>query len=361
MKVKIIIFVLLAAVIALGVLLGLKYFGSENGIFYANVAEDNSVLNVTIEEKKPEPKSKYDGNERTIAVMIDNVGDAIPQTGLNEAMLVYEVYVEGGLTRYMAVYKNADLETIGPVRSARPVFIDYALENDSIYVHFGGSDRALDDVADLGMENVSGLVTPSGVFWRTNKKKKPHNALISTQNIWEYAEKRDYRTTTEERNVLNYSVKEVNLNNGEDALEVSIPYSHSKIKFVYNPDTGLYERYIGGKESKDWLTDEIITTKNIIITVAYNYTTSEENGYGRQEVENIGEKEGYYITNGKAIKITCEKESRAARTVYKDLDGNEIKVNDGNTWIQIVPPSLDFSIEGPAVEEEQVEGEAEAE
>lgn len=351
MKTKILITILLIAIIACGVLLGIKFMGEKNGETSANVADPNGLLSVILDEKKPEPKSKYDGNQRTLAVMIDNVGDAIPQTGLNEAMIVYEIYVEGGLTRYMAVYKNADLDTIGPVRSARPVFIDYALENDSIFVHFGGSDRALDDVQKLHMENVSGLVTPSGVFWRTNKKKKPHNALISTQNIWDYAEKRNYRTTTDERNVLNYSVAAVTLEDGDDALTVEIPYSHSKIKFEYNEETGLYERYVGGKVSKDWLTDEVLTTKNIIITVANNYSTSEENGYGRQEIENIGTKDGYYITNGKAIKITCEKPSRAGKTVYKDLDGNEIKVNDGNTWIQVVPPSLKFNIEGPAVEE----------
>ena len=290
MKTKILVTVLLIVIIALGVLLGIKFMG-ENDSENANVAGENGLLSVVLDEKKPEPKSKYDGDQRTLAVMIDNVGEAIPQTGLNQAMIVYEIYVEGGLTRYMAVYKNADLDTIGPVRSARPVFIDYALENDSIFVHFGGSDRALSDVQKLHMENVSGLVTPSGVFWRTNKKKKPHNALISTQNIWEYAEKRNYRTTTDERNVLNYSVNPITLDDGEGAITVEIPYSHSKVKFVYNEETGLYERYVGGKVCKDWLTDEVLTTKNIIITVANNYTTDEENGYGRQEVENIGIKD----------------------------------------------------------------------
>ena len=351
MKGKILVAILLIVIVALGILLGIRFVKNDNGELIANITDQNSILHVILEEKKPEPKSKYDGNQRTLAVMIDNVGDAIPQTSLNEAMLVYEIYVEGGLTRFMAVYKNADIDTIGPVRSARPVFIDYALENDSIFVHYGGSNRALEDVAKLNMQNVSGIVTPSGVFWRTNKKKAPHNALISTNNIWEYAEKKEYRTTTEERNVLNYSVAPIELEDGDGATTVEIPYSHSKVKFEYNEETGLYERYVGNKIYKDWLTGEVITTKNIIITIANNYTTDEENGYGRQEVENIGTKDGYYITNGKAIKITCEKTSRAGKTVYKDLEGNEIKVNDGNTWIQIVPPALKFSIEGPAVEE----------
>ena len=57
----------------------------------------------------------------------------------------------------------------------------------------------------------------------------------------------------------------------------------------------------------------------------------------RQNLYNVGTLDGYYITNGKAIKIKCYKASRTAQTVYKDLNGNEIEVNDGNTFIQIVP------------------------
>lgn len=342
MKTKILIVILFVAIIACGVLLGMKFIGAKDEEDTASV---DDTINVVLGDKKEEPKSKYASNERTIAVVIDNVGEAIPQTGLNEAMIVYEMYVEGGLTRFLAIYKGANVDTIGPVRSARPCFIDYALENDSIFVHFGGSTRALQDVDKLKMENISGLVTPANVFWRTNKKAKPHNALISTKNIWEYAGTRGYRKTTSERTVLNYVVDDVTLEEGIDANTVNIPYSSSKVKFVYNKETGLYERYVGNQLRKDWLTNETITTKNIIITIANNYSTDEEGGYGRQEIENIGNKDGYYITNGKAIKIKCEKSTRAGKTVYKDLEGNEIKVNDANTWIQIVPPSMNITIE----------------
>ena len=342
MKTKLLIAILLIVIIAFGVLLGIKFVQKNKNVNEINI---NETVAETIEEIKEEPKSKYDTNERSVAVVIDNVGEAVPQTGLNEAMIVYEVYVEGGLTRYMAVYKGANLDTIGPVRSARPVFIDYALENDSIFVHYGGSPRALNDVEKLKMQNVSGIVTPTGVFWRSNERKAPHNALISTKNIWEYAEKRGYRTTTTERNVLNHSVDEITLEEGTVANTVNIPYSSDKVKYVYNAETKLYERYVKNALRKDWITGETIVTKNIIITFANNHSTSEENGYGRQEIENIGEKDGYYITDGQAIKIKCEKLTRAGRTVYKDLEGNEIKVNDGNTWIQIVPPSMNITFE----------------
>ena len=117
-----------------------------------------------------------------------------------------------------------------------------------------------------------------------------------------------------------------------------MPYTAShKVSFKYNPETKLYERYVNGKVEKDMVSKETRITKNIIITFAHNYTTDEDAGYGRQEIENIGNLQGYYITNGKAIKITCSKSSRNAQTIYKDENGKEIEVNDGNTYIQIVP------------------------
>lgn len=343
MKIRILVIILIIAVIILGVLMGLKAFSKTAQIIAEGTESEGKVLEEEQIEKEI-PKSKYDGTERTIAVSIDNVGDAIPQTSLNKAMLVYEMYVEGGLTRFLAVYKNEEIDTIGPVRSARPCFVDYALENDSIFVHYGGSQRAKDDIKKLGIQDVDGLV--SSAFWRTKEKKAPHNALISTKNIWNEADKKNYRKTTTERNVLNYSIEEVNIEDetATVANTINIPYKTSKVKFVYNPETKLYERYVGDALRKDWLTGEALTTKNIIITFANNYTTSEDNS-GRQEIENIGNLDGYYITNGKAIKIKCKKSARAERTVYNDLAGNEIKVNDGNTYIQIVPPSMSITME----------------
>ncbi len=343
MKIRVLIALLVIAVVMLGSLMIIKAFTRTTQIIAQGTQNEGQILNnPTAEPEKP--KSKYDGNERTIAVSIDNVGDAIPQTSLNKAMLVYEMYVEGGLTRFLAVYKNEDIDTIGPVRSARPCFVDYALENDSIFIHYGGSQRAKDDIKKLSIQDVDGLV--SKAFWRTKEKKAPHNALISTKNIWEEADKKNYRKVTSERNVLNYSVDEINLQE-ETAITantVNIPYKTSKVKFVYNQESKLYERYVGDALRKDWLTKETLTAKNIIITYADNYTTSEDNS-GRQEIENIGNLDGYYITNGKAIKIKCVKTTRIGKTVYQDLNGNEISVNDGNTYIQIVPPTMNVTMQ----------------
>ncbi len=91
----------------------------------------------------------YSGTDRPIAVMIDNNTNAWPQAGINDAYMVYEIRVEGGETRLMALFKNVDLEKIGPVRSSRHYFLDYVMENDAMYAHFGASYIADEQIPNL--------------------------------------------------------------------------------------------------------------------------------------------------------------------------------------------------------------------
>ncbi|MBQ9297806.1 MAG: DUF3048 domain-containing protein [Clostridia bacterium] len=348
---KFIIFFLLICMIGAGGYLGYKYYETMQTIEtdspdpqQEEIADDPVVV-----ELEPEPVKTveiFKGTERPIAVMIDNNKNAWPQSGLNDAYLVYEIIVEGGETRLMACFKGANLEKIGPIRSSRHYFLDYAMENDAIYVHFGWSPQAESDIASYGINNVNGLIESSKTFWRVKDKSAPHNAVTNTEKILEVAAKRKYRTESDFTSVLNYVVDEVELTGGIMANEVTIPYSTSnKVKYEYNPETKMYTRYSKGKKQTDWITKEDVTTKNIIITKADNYTLTDKENKGRQGIKNIGTLDGYYITNGMAIPITCTKNSRTSKTEYKDLEGNIIEVNDGRTFIQICPLDSNILIE----------------
>ena len=289
-----------------------------------------------------------ESNTRPYAVMINNIAVARKyQSGLDDAYIVYEMIVEGGITRLLALYKDANVDRIGSVRSSRHYYLDYALENDAIYVHFGWSPQAEADISELGVDNINGLYYDGTYFWRVSDKYAPHNAVISTKNILQIAKNNEYRTTTDQKPVLNYVADEVELETDKNADTVIIPYSdYNTVKYIYDEETKEYTRYSKGEKQVDWDTDTTVTTKNIIITFAQNYNLNDGSGKGRQGLDNIGKLEGYYITNGKAIEITCEKTSRTAQTVYKDLQGNEIKVNDGKTFIQICPINAKVTIEG---------------
>ena len=278
--------------------------------------------------------------------MIDNNIDAMPQAGLLEADIIYEIIVEGGESRLMLILQDKDLDKIGPIRSARHYFLDYALENDAIYVHYGWSPQAQSDISSLGVDNINGIYESSSAFWRVDDKYAPHNAVTSTKDILEIADRKGYRVDKEKDNVLNYVVAEVELENGDVAEDITIPYSdYNTVEYIYDEELKEYVRYSRGEKQVDWNTGKTITTKNIIIEKAENWTLNDGSGKGRQTLDNIKELEGYYITNGKVIEITCDKESRSGQTVYRDLDGNEINVNDGKTFIQICPIDSNISFE----------------
>ena len=301
---------------------------------------------VELENKEEKKINIFQGTDRPIAFMIDNHKSAQPQAGLNDAYIVYEIIVEGGESRLMALFKGKNLEKIGPIRSARHYFLDYAMENDAIYVHYGWSPQAQSDISTYKINNINGISESNKTFWRVKDKSVPHNAVTSTEEILKVAQKKNYRTTSDEKSVLNYVTEEVNLENGQIANKITIPYSTSnKVEYEYDINTKMYTRYSKGKKQVDWVTGEDVKTKNIIITFAKNYTLNDGENKDRQGLNNIGSLDGYYITNGKAIKITCNKSSRTAKTIYKDLDGNEIEVNDGNTFIQICPIDADVEIE----------------
>ena len=377
---NILLIVLSIIVIAVGGLVIYKYVTRpyiEDTVGQDNIIEEEPKVE---EVKKPEKKVQiFKGTDRPIAVMIDNHTGAWPQANLKKAYIVYEIVVEGGETRLMALFKDQDLEKIGPVRSARHYFLDYALENDAIYVRHGWSPQAQSDITKLGVNNINGIQESSSDFWRVKDKSAPHNMFTSTDSILKIALRKGYDTKSDVRSVLNYVAEGYNLTdkykikieteevekteNEEEtpivkedddgiktkaivAKSVTIPHSKLQtVKYEYNEVLKTYTRYARKRIQTDYVTGDPVTTKNIIITMCDNYTLADSENKGRQGLKNIGTFDGYYITNGIAIPITCTKTARDAQTVYKDLDGNEIKVNDGNTFINICPTDAEIVIE----------------
>ena len=276
--VKILIAILVILIIIAGAGLAYKIIQDRNNT--ETISGEENKEQVAVEEEKT--VQIFSGNDRPIAVMIDNHSDAWPQAGLNQAYMVYEIIVEGGETRLMALFKGVDLDKIGPVRSARHYFIDYAMENDAIYVHFGQSPQAESDIKKYSIHDINGIAEDGTTFWRVKDKSAPHNAVTSTQKLLESAKSKNYRTTSTEESVLNYVTDEVNLEEGEVATTITIPHSDLQtVEYEYDEENKVYVRYARGEEQTDWDTDEPVTAKNIIITFCDNYTLSDKENKGR--------------------------------------------------------------------------------
>lgn len=299
-----------------------------------------------IKEEKVDWIADKDSTSRPFAVMINNHPTARPlQSGLQDAYLVYEMLVEGGITRMMALFKDQTTSRIGSVRSARHTYLDYVLENDAYYCHFGWSNIAQEQIPKLGVNNINGLT--SGGYWRDKNLNvaTEHTVFASIEKLQSEVKNKNYRTETNKELLLNYSKDEIDLSGITDAVaaaNVAIKFSGSNTtSFEYDDINKVYKRSVNGKANIDYVTEKQFTTKNLIVTKIRNYTVD---SYGHQELDNIGEGTGYYITNGYAAPIKWYKKSRSDQTVYKYLDGTEITVNNGNTFIEIAPLSDSITI-----------------
>lgn len=284
---------------------------------------------------------------RPYAVMIDNEGTkSLPQGGLYKAQIIYEIIVEGGETRLMPVFWETDPELIGPVRSSRHYFLDYAMEHDAIYVHFGWSPMAQNDIAAFKINNINGVGYGGEIFWDiTDDPYNWQDSYTSMENIQKFTEKAKYRTSTDKKLLFEYNDKDKEIENGEKAEKITMRYSSGYTSgFEYDSETGLYKRLRKEKPHMERNTDEQLTAKNIIIQKVKNYPISGD-PEGRQEVVTVSKGKGWFIACGKAMELNWSKDSRSAQTKYTDKDGNPIILNPGQTWIQIVPIEGEVTIE----------------
>ncbi len=279
-----------------------------------------------------------EATSRPVAVMVDNDNsDAWPHAGLTDAYMIYEVPVEGGATRLMALFGARDTEKIGPVRSSRHYFLDYALEHDAIYTHYGYSPQAQSDIPALGVNNINGVAGDDGTFWRENKYEGDyHSAFTSMEKIMATTAGKGYRTDRE-KTPLRFSETDAPIS-GEPAESVKIPYAgFYSSSFTYDAAAGTYEKFMNGAphvvqgEPK-------IAVKNIIVMQMKTYSMGD--GSARINVETVGSGTGYYITMGQAIPITWEKTGRAEKTVWKNEAGEEITLNPGQTWVMLLPSGV---------------------
>jgi len=278
---------------------------------------------------------------RPYAVMINCKSEALPQSGVDEAYIVYELMVEGGITRMLALYKDETMAKVGSVRSSRNQYLGYVFENDAIYVHAGGSPESLKRISNERIDDID-VDGKYGVRDKTLKRAWEHVLFTDLTHLNKGMSDKKLRNTTTQKNLLHYDSEEIDLTQFKDKKEannVSVKYSNYRTSiYKYDKDNKNYLRFMNSKANTDLVSGKQYTAKNIIIYgVKYtNYTDHGNPNYVKPH--NIGTGEGYYITDGYAIPITWEKKDEASQTIYKYKEtGEDLVVNDGNTYIQIYP------------------------
>ena len=306
-------------------------------------------------------------DKRYFGIMVNNISEAMPQSGVARADVIYEILEEGGITRLLAIYQGnyEDIERIGPVRSARHYFDRKALEYDAIFVHWGHSIYAghefevLTDLDDIDLNGKDG-----GQGFRVSRPGKAleHTGYTSGANIAKAIENDGFDTnkSSSYKKMFAFNVNDKVPEDGTDANKITTAFNDGrKPWFQYDAESGLYKRFQYGDAQIDELTGEQLAFKNVIVQFAPHQNISGDS-VGCIDVDLVGEGEGWYATDGKIIPIKWKKEAKYSMvnfkstdgmldygerngqcsdygvTTYYTMDGERLKMNPGKTWITLL-------------------------
>lgn len=287
-----------------------------------------------------------------VLVMMDNLPEARSwQSGLTEALVVYETLAEGGSTRLEALFAGPPTaERIGPVRSARPYFVQIAAGWGAFYWHAGGSPEGLALLKELvragelkNLNEISGLGPI--YLWRDKSLAAPHNLFTSGEKIAKALV--DFELTTLpvakltwqwEKDRKDKDVKKQAERAQGPAGEIAITFSPGLTfnpSYVYDTESKIYKRSLAGKSHKDYNTGEQLAPANVIVQkVPAEWLLP--SGYDRIEINIVGEGEALFFRDGQVFAGRWKKADRAAQTEWL-LDGEPFILKHGQTWVEIVP------------------------
>jgi hypothetical protein len=231
------------------------------------------------------------------------------------------------MTRYLAIFSDrSEVGTVGPIRSARPYFVALAADLDALYLHCGGSPEALNDIKTASIYDLNEFYD-SDYFWRVNNsiREVPHDILTSSENWQSYLDGRDLSISEE----ATWQFK----NEGEHAVsaaDLSIYFSSNfRALWRYDAENNEYLRYFNGLVGRDENSE--IRAKNIIVQYVESEVLDE---IGRLKIDLIGGGESLFCADGECQATTWHKKS-GSRTKYYFINGEEIKLNPGITWIEM--------------------------
>lgn len=299
-----------------------------------------------------------------LGVMIENHEEARPQSGISKADVVYEAVAEGGISRFLAIFYCQDGGQVGPVRSARTYFIDFASEYGKfpLYAHVGGANTPgpadalgqLEDYGWAGLNDINQFSVGFPTFWRDYDRlgrtvATEHTMYSTTAKLWEFAEKKRDLTNVDEEGTawdegfVPYTFKDDAAQAergtvGSIHLELWEGYKQYGIDWRYDKVTNSYKRSNGGKPHLDKNTNKEVVAKNIIVLVMQESNANdgyENNAHLLYKTKGTGK--AYVFMDGKRINGTWKKDGRTARTLISDSAGTAIKLNRGLLWFEILP------------------------
>lgn len=286
-----------------------------------------------------------------LGVIIENHTDARPQAGLTEASIVYEAIAEGGITRFLAIYGTKLSDKVGPIRSARTYFVDWAHGYDSYLAHVGGNIDALDKIKAEDILDLDQFRYPSA-YWREKglKVSSEHTMFASIPKLYDQVATNKYATANDFA-VFQFKddpkAKSAEFAAIPESQTISVNYGNANynVVFTYDKSTNSYKRSLAGTPHIDRVTKEQISPKNVVVMTVDRKaikTRINESGY---EMTTVGEGAAKIFIDGKTIEGKWKKTAKDQREKFYDSTGAEIVFNRGQFWISAISPELKVTVE----------------
>ncbi len=267
------------------------------------------------------------------AVMIENSPDARPQSGLKDAGIVYEAIAEGGITRFVAIYQENRPGLVGPVRSVRPYYVEWAAAYDPAVAHIGGSARALNMIrsGEYGVDIDQFFNAP--YYWRASDRAAPHNVYTNFDKLDELTASKTKTTSTFTPIPRKDDPKKKPV---PTATHITLPISSQWYEVVYDYDaaTNSYKRSVGGEAHLDREAGQI--QPKVVVALQVQMSLEFEDGY-REQVVTSGSGKAWIFQDGIVTEATWSKTDPKGQLVLTGSDGKSIHLNRGQTWITALP------------------------
>jgi len=296
---------------------------------------------------------------RPMAVVINNHSRALPQSGISEAEIIYEVLAEGNITRLVAIFHQLNAPKIGPVRSTRDYFADFALENDAVFVHHGGSVSGYARLRNFGIDRMDGMALEGVTFWRDPERRRipamlEHSSYTGATELEETMANRNIRRELSENSArLAFEFNHDNIipfaalarstgGNFRHAPEVTVPFSQGyPRRFVFDPQTNMYLVYnSGGPHIDENIEDPDYAQVRVSNVLIQNVRMRVIDGEGRRDVGTVGSGTGYLATMGGNVNVRWERASHTAPTRWYFANGTPMIISPGHTWINLLQDSI---------------------
>src|SRR5581483_5584584 len=277
-------------------------------------------------------------NKRQVtAVMIENSLDARPQSGLDQAGIVFEALAEGGVTRFMALFQDTQPDYIGPVRSARPYYIQWLLGYDAAYAHVGGSPDALNDITAWHVKDLNQFYN-SSAYERISSRYAPHNVYTSIAQLNQIENNKGFSSSS----YMGFTHKKEAPSKTPNATSISLTFSgfYYDAQFAYNAATNSYDRSEAGAKHmelhKDGSKVQISPKVVVAMAVPLQRGALDSSGAYYSDYNPIGSGQIQVFQDGTVQTGTWSKAGNTSPLVFADASGKPLALNPGQTWISAI-------------------------